>query len=113
MFLNQKKRTHEIVVCKKCEGRGYVIEEILTNYHRGEYDYKYHPCPRCKSSGRMNKVTTEEETPYVSEVVITPAEVAKESTPTTAGACSICNRKDEGRPWNWVCSHPACIYRQK
>lgn len=54
----------EIVLCERCDGRGYVVKTWMTNYHRGEYDSEKVKCPACQGSGRLEQRTTVEHTPY-------------------------------------------------
>lgn len=51
---------YSVVVCGSCDGKGYTTRDVLTDYHRREYDTEMHKCCRCEGSGRLEcKVTTE------------------------------------------------------
>ena len=49
------KKTIEI--CPTCEGRGFIYDDELTNYHRGEYVTHKRTCRKCGGSGRLERVT--------------------------------------------------------
>lgn len=54
--------TTTVVICHPCEGSGFYYTEVLTDYHRGEYDTTQHVCHKCEGSGRLTetvKVTYE------------------------------------------------------
>jgi DnaJ-class molecular chaperone len=56
-----------IVLCKQCEGRGYLLVETLVDYHKRIYDTSKTPCINCKGAGRLKKTTTVKYEPYVEE----------------------------------------------
>ena len=48
----------EVVLCKSCDGRGYVWGSEMTDYHKREYDTFKVSCKPCGGTGRMIKKTT-------------------------------------------------------
>lgn len=50
--------SYEIIICDKCNGKGYMSREIVKDYHKGEYEYDLETCFRCQGSGRLEKITT-------------------------------------------------------
>jgi DnaJ-class molecular chaperone len=59
------KKHSEIEICHSCKGKGVIIQEKLTCYHRGEYDYWTEECPECKGSGLLQKT-------IITETIIEP-----------------------------------------
>lgn len=55
----------EIVLCLRCEGKGYKVRSELTDYHKREYREDILTCANCKGSGRLVKVTSVSFEPYV------------------------------------------------
>ena len=53
------KTTSTVGLCHMCEGRGYLVKEVLTSYHRGEYDDTLHECTACETLGLVTAVTKE------------------------------------------------------
>ncbi len=56
---------YALEVCDLCKGHGYLSRDVLTDYHRGEYDEERTPCHGCETTGRVNVKVTTERTPYV------------------------------------------------
>lgn len=54
-----------IILCEKCEGRGYTRHSELTNHHKGEYDDWIDTCWSCQGSGRQVKTHTIKLEPFI------------------------------------------------
>ena len=59
-------KTESVEICPACKGRGYVTEEHLTDYHKGEYEITKRTCKRCNGSGlvKVATITERREEPY-------------------------------------------------
>jgi hypothetical protein len=57
----------EIILCKKCEGKGYNNIYELVDCHKNEYEVIRSECRGCKGSGRLVKKTTVTIEPFVCE----------------------------------------------
>ena len=52
IIINKKESwDDEIVVCPKCEGKGYIIHKRLADYHNNIYDKLYVQCEHCLGKG--------------------------------------------------------------
>lgn len=54
-----------LLLCDKCQGKGYRFWDELVNYHKSEYETHSEICPFCKGSGRRWKTITTSYEPYV------------------------------------------------
>lgn len=45
----------KIIICEKCQGKGYIEKSRITSYHKGEYNYWNEQCDQCEGSGRTIK----------------------------------------------------------
>ena len=52
-------RTHETILCDKCNGIGTYTKEEMVDYHKREYETVRHSCNKCKGDGRL--IVTKEE----------------------------------------------------
>ena len=50
-------RQNTVVLCERCKGHGFIIDEKLTDYHKGEYTTTRSECRKCEGDGRMIKCT--------------------------------------------------------
>ena len=57
-FMLSETTETEIILCKSCEGKGYIWGSEMTDYHKREYDTFKIDCKRCDSMGRLIKKTT-------------------------------------------------------
>ena len=64
------RSTSKILLCSDCEGKGQIFWDVLTDYHKGEYDTRSKTCPHCEGSGSVEEITysSVKVTPYVSKV---------------------------------------------
>lgn len=46
-------RDHHVILCKVCEGLGFVEREELVDYHRNEYFTNRYKCQKCNGDGRL------------------------------------------------------------
>lgn len=65
--MNKTNTTYEyfIKVCPTCGGKGFTTRDVLTDYHRREYDTEFHQCVRCEGSGRLECRVPTETWPHV------------------------------------------------
>jgi len=47
----------KVIICLKCNGAGKITEHYLTDYHKRDYDLKFHQCKHCNSTGRLVETT--------------------------------------------------------
>lgn len=64
MRQNKQWRTEEIIICDTCKGKGYILCEKLTNYHKSDYITWKEDCNDCGGSGRLQKTIITEIVPY-------------------------------------------------
>lgn len=50
-------RQNKVILCQSCKGFGFVLDEELTDYHKGEYTTTRSICRRCEGDGRMIECT--------------------------------------------------------
>jgi hypothetical protein len=50
-------RSNTIVLCDRCKGFGFVLDEELSDYHKREYTTTRSKCLRCEGDGRLIKST--------------------------------------------------------
>lgn len=50
-------RSNTVVLCERCKGFGYTLDERLSDYHRREYTTTRSKCRDCEGDGRMIKST--------------------------------------------------------
>ena len=50
-------RSNTVVLCERCKGFGFTLDEELTDYHKREYTTTRSECRRCEGDGRMIKST--------------------------------------------------------
>lgn len=51
-------KTVEVVICKKCNGMGYIYDSKMIDYHKREYDTIKTDCVICGGKGRLIAETT-------------------------------------------------------
>jgi hypothetical protein len=49
--------TVEVILCVACKGNGHIYTDVLTCYHKREYDTHISECKNCKGTGRILKTT--------------------------------------------------------
>lgn len=54
-----------LMLCDKCQGKGYRSWDECVNYHKREYDTHTETCHFCKGSGRRWQIVTTSYEPYV------------------------------------------------
>lgn len=50
-------RSNTVVLCDRCKGFGYDLNEKLTDYHKREYTTTRYNCSHCEGDGRMIQST--------------------------------------------------------
>lgn len=50
-------RSNTVVLCERCKGFGFKLDEELTDYHKREYTTTRNICSTCEGDGRMIKST--------------------------------------------------------
>lgn len=50
-------RSNTVVLCERCKGFGFILDEELTDYHKREYTTTRNICSKCEGDGRMIKST--------------------------------------------------------
>ena len=50
-------RSNTVVLCERCKGFGYILDEQLSDYHKREYTTTRSTCGICEGDGRMIKST--------------------------------------------------------
>lgn len=50
-------RSNTVVLCERCKGFGFTLDEELSDYHKREYTTTRNVCSRCEGDGRMIKST--------------------------------------------------------
>jgi len=43
----------DIIICEKCNGKGFLSHKELTNYHHGYHEEWSEQCSKCEGSGRL------------------------------------------------------------
>ena len=50
-------RSNTVVLCDRCKGYGFTLDEELSDYHKREYTTTRNKCMKCEGDGRMIKST--------------------------------------------------------
>ncbi len=70
-------------ICVACQGKGYLTEETLIDYHKGEYKTEFHSCEKCGGSGKVeiciHKEKNKDSSVYTLTGFIRPFKVLKEN----------------------------------
>lgn len=61
------KTTTTIELCNKCNGKGIIEIDIVTDYHKSEYRIESHTCRSCLGSGRIKVITITTREPFIPE----------------------------------------------
>lgn len=54
-----------LLLCSRCEGKGYRVWDELVNHHKGEYDTHTETCHYCGGSGRRWEIVVTSYEPFV------------------------------------------------
>lgn len=49
--------TVEVILCTACKGNGHIYTDVMTDYHKREYETYKTECKNCKGTGRLLKTT--------------------------------------------------------
>lgn len=55
--IDNTKNVSKIILCPRCQGMGYMVEEQVIDYHKREYRAVHRDCPACKTKGRVREIT--------------------------------------------------------
>lgn len=50
-------RQNKVILCERCKGFGFTLDERLSDYHKGEYTTTRNICKTCDGDGRMIECT--------------------------------------------------------
>lgn len=50
-------RQNKVILCDRCKGFGFTLDEELTDYHKREYTTTRNTCKTCDGDGRMIECT--------------------------------------------------------
>jgi len=50
-------RQNKVILCDRCKGFGFTLDEELTDYHKREYTTTRNECKKCDGDGRMIECT--------------------------------------------------------
>ena len=50
-------RQNKVILCDRCKGFGFTLDEELTDYHKREYTTTRNSCKTCDGDGRMIECT--------------------------------------------------------
>lgn len=54
--IEQFHTVHKILICDKCNGKGFIKIKECTDYHKNDYEFHEEKCRHCEGSGRILEI---------------------------------------------------------